>query len=69
MSHQPVVINTSYARGDPHPTYRILHDQPEVDESDDKKKGGDGCCGCVTILILIPVDTGRNRNHVVARVA
>ena len=55
MSLRSNTGNTSYARGDPHPTYRVLHDQAEVEESDDKKEGEDGCCGCVTILILIPV--------------
>ncbi|MXZ02228.1 MAG: hypothetical protein F4Y88_00695 [Chloroflexi bacterium] len=53
MSLRSVIGNTSYARGDPHPTYRVLHDQAEVEESDNNKEGEGGCCGCFTILILI----------------
>ena len=54
MSRQPGIGNTSLASSDPDPTYRVLHDQAEVDESNDDEEEG-GCCGCVAILIIIPV--------------
>ena len=53
MFRRPVASNASYARGDPQPTYRVLHDDDEVDESTEGEDES-GCCGCAVILIGIP---------------